>query len=539
MSGSTSKPTIQELLSYPKFKCGPRLLQDLKEDEQVGLLLMAEHLMEEIFDDNDKRLMFSCLQPPTSKDDKKQLNDILKQEYGATVADYDKTASPLGLQNSYIKAVIFNVIMDVILHTYTASNDDKVRQEMDSDDDPEFGKPISSTPDADLSMVTADGDEHQSTADTNPVNKDDLFIPVMSKSKRKRERKKAKAQAAAAAKQNSTVLLDKQHASSSTTSRDIKQPKSKTPAKLVSETKLTNNKVPTLNKGIKAAKVGKQDANHVITGYEPDDCNLAWVRDIIVYDVPASWTTQYLLQELRSWGKPISLSRKTQKKYSTVRVKIELVNSAAQAFDQNTWVAPLGNFFVRWFPAAWNLKERKRRELFQAALYDVPASMTYSTLKVDGNVHPFLREANAKAYKLVKLPDGTTKLIAFLESWDALNALIGKKIKWMDQDLKWARHATPTSLAGKRKSTTTNFSSPNSNQLKKNPKTVASGSNTIPITPRSSSKKTHTNCNNQEKKPKTSTLTGKVSKSESKYSKKALYAEIKSLKKTLKKLCLD
>jgi hypothetical protein len=63
------------------------------------------------------------------------------------------------------------------------------------------------------------------------------------------------------------------------------------------------------------------------------------------------------------------------------------------------------------------------------AIYDVPALMTYTTLFVDGNVYHFLREANVKAYKLVKLLNGNTKLIAFFESWDNLNSAIGKKIK--------------------------------------------------------------------------------------------------------------
>lgn len=88
--------------------------------------------------------------------------------------------------------------------------------------------------------------------------------------------------------------------------------------------------------------------------------------------------------------------------------------------------------------------------------------MTYSTLKVDRNVHPFLREANAKSYKLVKLLDSTTKLIAFFESWDNLNSVIGKRIIWSDQELKWARHAAPTLFAGKGKPNA-NSSSSNTN----------------------------------------------------------------------------
>jgi hypothetical protein len=35
---------------------------------------------------------------------------------------------------------------------------------------------------------------------------------------------------------------------------------------------------------------------------------------------------------------------------------------------------------VRWYPATWSLHERKKRERFQAALYDIPDSMMAATL---------------------------------------------------------------------------------------------------------------------------------------------------------------
>lgn len=61
MSGSTSKLTLQELFSYPKFKCRPFLLQNLDENEKTELLAMAEYLMEKIFHNNNKLLIFACL----------------------------------------------------------------------------------------------------------------------------------------------------------------------------------------------------------------------------------------------------------------------------------------------------------------------------------------------------------------------------------------------------------------------------------------------------------------------------------------------
>lgn len=69
---------------------------------------------------------------------------------------------------------------------------EKVKND-DSDNDPKFGKLFTSIPDANLNIVTAADDEYQSSNDIIPVNKDELFISVMSKLKRKYKRKKAKA----------------------------------------------------------------------------------------------------------------------------------------------------------------------------------------------------------------------------------------------------------------------------------------------------------------------------------------------------------
>jgi hypothetical protein len=43
--------------------------------------------------------------------------------------------------------------------------------------------------------------------------------------------------------------------------------------------------------------------------------------------------------------------------------------------------------------------------------------MMYESLIVDANAHLFLKDAKAKSYKLVKTPDGSTKLVAYFESW--------------------------------------------------------------------------------------------------------------------------
>jgi hypothetical protein len=86
------------------------------------------------------------------------------------------------------------------------------------------------------------------------------------------------------------------------------------------------------------------------------------------------------------------------------------------AFDGKFWIASLSKYFVHWFLTTWNLKERKRYELFQAALYEISNSIMYDSLIIDTNVYPFLRYAKAKSYKLVKTPDSYTKLIAYFKS---------------------------------------------------------------------------------------------------------------------------
>ncbi|CAB4438147.1 unnamed protein product [Rhizophagus irregularis] len=64
-------------------------------------------------------------------------------------------------------------------------------------------------------------------------------------------------------------------------------------------------------------------------------------------------------------GNTISLQMKQQKKYQTVRLKIELNSLRLTQFEGNddpVWTTDLGGIPVRWFPARWTLKERKQRE---------------------------------------------------------------------------------------------------------------------------------------------------------------------------------
>jgi hypothetical protein len=157
--------------------------------------------------------------------------------------------------------------------------------------------------------------EDQSPNVYKVINTDEDFEPVMSKSKRKREKRKQKLREKEQGNLplNSTIL-EKQPSNLSSASKSRAHTLSKSLTSTSDKTTLTETK----NKPTKAAKKDAQDACTVITGHEPSPQAVANVRDILVYDVPSSWTMQYLLQSLRSWGKVILVHRKHQKKYSTV-----------------------------------------------------------------------------------------------------------------------------------------------------------------------------------------------------------------------------
>jgi hypothetical protein len=217
-------------------------------------------------------------------------------------------------------------------------------------------------------------------------------------------------------------------------------------------------------------------------------------------------------------------------------------DTARSAFDGESWVALLGKFFVRWFPAQWTLKERKRHEIFQASLYDIPDTMTYETLIVDANAHPFLRDVKAKSYKLVKIPDGSTKLIAYFKSWADLQRAKKMAVNWIGQELHWSHHAAPNSYTNKSKAKTTS-SQQSHKHRNKNPGDPATRSNQISITRSRYSHKGSTK-NSKDKTLKNNSVPTNSSPSKSskqkegktKILKRSLMLEIASIKDQLNKL---
>ncbi|GBC23774.1 hypothetical protein GLOIN_2v1662849 [Rhizophagus irregularis DAOM 181602=DAOM 197198] len=210
------------------------------------------------------------------------------------------------------------------------------------------------------------------------------------------------------------------------------------PEKSITDSTKSSNKNKKLNKHL---------IEKVITGHKPADDDTSRVRDILVYDVPVSWTAEYILQQLTLWGKPIDIQMKQQRKYQTVRLKIELSTLRLAQFEVNenpVWTTDLRGIPVRWFPARWTLKERKQREKFQATIRKIPDSMTYAALWVDHLPHTFLSSVRGlKSFKIIQTARGERKLIGYFEKWVDMRNALDNQFVWDLQNLSWNRYEPP------------------------------------------------------------------------------------------------
>jgi hypothetical protein len=141
------------------------------------------------------------------------------------------------------------------------------------------------------------------------------------------------------------------------------------------------------------------------------------------------------------------MKTKSQKKYQTVTVQIDLCEQALAQWETGAWTAPFGApgvKVIRWFPAHWTLQQRKERERFQAVVTDILDSLTTSVLFPDNpDLSPILY-TGCKSVKIVK--DGSTrKLIAYFENWATLDKAIGKAFNWHEANFNgvWKRYFSP------------------------------------------------------------------------------------------------
>lgn len=187
-------------------------------------------------------------------------------------------------------------------------------------------------------------------------------------------------------------------------------------------------------------KASSTSSPKVITGYVPE--NQDRVRDILLYDIPVSWTAEKILAELTSLGQTMTMSCKVQKKYQTVRVKIALSSFAAPRFDRGEWMVILGDIPVRWYPATWTLRERKKRDAFQLEITDLPGSVTTDAL-INSPLNRLLTQGKVKQWKII-ITGKMRNLILYYESWADLSLHKGTEFDWNGVKLKVSAHIPPS-----------------------------------------------------------------------------------------------
>jgi hypothetical protein len=85
----------------------------------------------------------------------------------------------------------------------------------------------------------------------------------------------------------------------------------------------------------------------------------------MVYNMPFMWWSEKIMNKLTLWGKTLSISIKTWKKYHLFQVIIKLNSFKTATFDQKDWTTDLSDILVWWFPASWMLKEKENKNVFR------------------------------------------------------------------------------------------------------------------------------------------------------------------------------
>ncbi|GBC07606.1 hypothetical protein RclHR1_07570002 [Rhizophagus clarus] len=177
---------------------------------------------------------------------------------------------------------------------------------------------------------------------------------------------------------------------------------------------------------------------------------------------------------LKPTAKPfVSRTKGEKKKVNSTTDRGEDATQIITGYCPNPSLAPLGPVVVCWFPASWSLKEHKERERFQAVVQGPPDSFTADALAVKEHLTNFINPLHIKAFKKVKNPDGTRKMIAYFESWEDLQNIISKESFWNGEKLSW--QDKPNKLNQEPPSKRTKLSSGSKTGF------PATGSNRVPI----------------------------------------------------------
>ncbi|GBB98251.1 hypothetical protein RclHR1_03180016 [Rhizophagus clarus] len=139
---------------------------------------------------------------------------------------------------------------------------------------------------------------------------------------------------------------------------------------------------------LKKKKVSAKAVEKIYTDFHIPEDRRNNLREIFVYDVPAKWTHEKILAELKSWG---------------------------------LWQYTLENQKVRWFPGHWTLQQRKKREQFHLYVNDLSEDSKFWQLW-DRN-QPVLVFTNypIKAVKHFRV-SGKSSIVAFFEKFENVEA---------------------------------------------------------------------------------------------------------------------
>jgi len=257
----------------------------------------------------------------------------------------------------------------------------------------------------------------------------------------------------------------------------------------------------------KKVKFQPKFSSAIITGYSPSETEARNVKEVIIYDVPASWDDEKLVHAFNAWGKLISIFKKRQRKYQTLRVKIAMSDFCFQLYNQGVWSLFLDDILVRWYPIEWQLKERKERERFQVTIKDLPEDLTMDKLIVDHQPTEFLNSLGLKYFKIVTNVKKQRKLIGYVETWQALQMRICSPTIWNEVTLDWQRHQSPSSYYKSNKNKTSNQDS----SFKRNMNPKKQEKSTKPAERNEKNKKNNRQGGNFDKKKKSlQKLVGKL-----------------------------
>ena len=321
-----------------------------------------------------------------------------------------------------------------------AQSTQPIAQVVDSDDDPVPADP-SQTFGSSTEMEIVDTFQNQSNSPP-PEHQDSILDVASSKQKRalKKKERKMRKKAAAAATNISSLTKTVKDGPSFTPSKP-------SPIPVTSQESARSSQIHVESSAQRRTHMRTSNAQgqQVITGYVPDQNQVMNTVDLLVYDIPAKMTAMELLSTLSEWGLVVSLTQRFHQKYQSIKVKITLNNNFIHAYRSGAWAAPFGNILVRWFPANWSLAERKERERFQAAIVDIPESMTEAALFTSRlDTSSFIAATGAKYYKIITEPNKHRKLIAYFATWDQLQVCCHTPQQWEDYDVNWIRHSSPS-----------------------------------------------------------------------------------------------